>query len=773
MRLNILAFAAGVFLLQLQPELPPLWVQSILLLAGLAIAVPLARKQRFVLRLVLGVACLGIGFGWAALRAEWRLADALAQEWEGRDIEVIGVIAELPQPFSRGQRFTFDVERIVTPEAVIPSRVMLSWYRGEHEGELEETTEVHAGERWRLTLRLKRPHGNANPQGFDYEAWLLERGIRATGYVRPKGDKQRLDDLVPHPRYLIEHLRESIRQRFLATLPADEYAGILVALTVGDQRAIEGDYWNVFARTGTTHLMSISGLHVTMVAALLGWLASVLWRRSPWLMLRMPAQRAAVFTGALAAFLYALLAGFSVPAQRTAFMLVIAALALLSGRRTAVSRTLLLALAAVLLLDPWAVLAPGFWLSFGAVSLLFYIASEQVVDVPGWRGVVSRWTAAQWAVSIGTLPLLLLFFQQFSLVSPLANALAIPAISFVVTPLALLAALVPVPGLLIFDHWLLGWVMQGLVWLAEFPVYTQPAPPWWCVMLALAGIAWMLLPRGFPARWLGLLMLLPAVWVAPARPLTGNAWVTVLDVGQGLAVVVKTASKTLLYDTGPLYSAESDAGQRVILPYLRAIGVAALDTMVITHSDTDHSGGAASVLSTMPVARVLSSVSGIESEACVAGQGWEWEGVRFTMLHPAGISSAGKSRIKPNNLSCVLRVEAGGKSMLLTSDIEASDELALLKRDTAALKSDVLLVPHHGSKTSSTPAFIAAVDARNVIYPVGYRNRFGHPRADVVARYGETPSWRTDRDGALTVHLGDEARVSAFREMRRRYWYGR
>jgi competence protein ComEC len=428
----------------------------------------------------------------------------------------------------------------------------------------------------------------------------------------------------------------------------------------------------------------------------------------------------------------------------------------------------------VLLIDPWAVLAPGFWLSFGAVALLFYVASERLSDTPGWQGAMSRWGLAQWAVSIGTLPLLLLFFQQFSLVSPLANALAIPAISFVVTPLALLAAILPIPGLLHLDHWLLAWLMQLLVWLADFPVYAQPVPPLWSVLLALSGIAWALLPRGFPGRWLGLLLLLPALLSSPERPAPGRVSITVLDVGQGLAVVLQTATKTLLYDTGPLYSAESDAGQRVVLPYLRALGIGKLDTMIVTHGDSDHSGGAASVLAVLPVTQVLSSVPEITGDRCEAGQSWEWDGVRFSILHPAGDPSDTKKRIKSNNLSCVLRVEAGGKSMLLTSDIEAVDEAALIARDPATLKSDVLLVPHHGSKTSSTPAFIAAVGAEKIIYPVGYLNRFGHPRSDVLARYGNVPAWRTDRDGALTVLLGKgEATVTAYRDSRRRYWYGK
>jgi competence protein ComEC len=293
------------------------------------------------------------------------------------------------------------------------------------------------------------------------------------------------------------------------------------------------------------------------------------------------------------------------------------------------------------------------------------------------------------------------------------------------------------------------------------------------VVLALIGIAWMLLPRGFPARWLGLVMLLPALLVGPVRPSPGQALVTVLDVGQGLAVLVQTATRTLLYDTGPLYSAESDAGQRVVLPYLRALGISHLDTMIITHRDSDHSGGAASVLSAMPVGQVLSSMPEIPGAPCEAGQSWAWDGVSFLILHPAAEPSAGSRRIKTNNLSCVLRVEAGEQSMLLTSDIEAIDEAAILARNAAALKSDVLMAPHHGSRTSSTAAFIAAVGATKIVYPVGYRNHFGHPRADVVARYGDTPSWRTDRDGALTVRLGDGVSVDAYRDTRRRYWFGR
>ncbi len=777
MRAAILAFAVGVCLLQAMPVLPaPALVLLLLSLFPLAL---IYRRQGLPGgSLVLLASCLALGFAWAALRSEWRLDDALPTEWESRDVMVVGVVGELPQPFANGERFVFDVESVLTPAAHVPARVMLSRYAARDEGRdgaassgVTAVEELRPGQRWRFTVRLKKPHGNANPHGFDYEAWLLERGIRATGYIRPQSPAVLLEDLVARPAYLVERARHAIRARFFDTLAGAEYAGVLVALTVGDQRAIQGEFWQLFARTGTTHLMSISGLHVTMVAALAAWLAGFCWRRSPALTLYLPAQRAAVVAGWLAAFLYAFLAGFSVPAQRTLFMLSVAALALLSARRTAVSRTMVLALLLVLLIDPWAVLAPGFWLSFGAVGLLFYIAAERYGDRAGWRGLACRWGMAQWAVTLGSMPLLLFFFQQFSLVSPLANALAIPAISLVVTPLALLSAVLPVPALLHVDHWLLAQVMTFLGWLADFPVLELPAPPLWTVLVAAGGIVWMLLPRGVPARAVGAFLLLPALLSQPERPAHGEVWLTVLDVGQGLAVVVRTAGKTMLYDAGPLYSAESDAGQRVVLPYLRAIGVRSLDLMMVTHGDSDHSGGAASVLGAIPVHRVLSSVDTLPGERCAAGQSWQWDGVAFDVLHPP--ADANLAAGKANHVSCVLRVEAGGRSMLLTSDIEARDEIALLAARRDALSADVLLVPHHGSRTSSTPAFIAAVGAKQVVYPVGYRNRFGHPRADVVARYGSIPAWRTDVHGAVSVRLGDDVGIAAQRQSQPRYWHGR
>ncbi|MCK6406050.1 MAG: DNA internalization-related competence protein ComEC/Rec2 [Rhodocyclaceae bacterium] len=769
MKAGVPVFAIGVASLQLQAALPSLpWIAAGFALMLLLTIGACYRKLRWPVLL----AALLAGFCWAALRAELRLQDHLPTAWEGRDIELLGIVAEMPQPFARGVRFTFAVEQVLTEGAVVPPRIALSWYEAGQDA-IASADKVRPGERWRLTVRLKRPHGNANPFGFDYEAWLLERDLRATGYVRAQPVPERLATFVAAPAYAVERLRYAIRDRFLADLAGADYAGILVALAVGDQRAIQGEFWRVFSRTGTTHLMSISGLHVTMIAALIGGLVGWLWRRSPRLMILLAAQRAAVLAGAAAALAYALLSGFSVPAQRTACMLLVAAIALLSGRRTAPSQVLGIALAAVLLLDPWAVLAPGFWLSFGAVALLFYVSTgRSPFPVTGWRDRLAAWGVAQWAITIASLPILLFFFSQFSLVSPLANALAIPIVSLVVTPLALLAMILPLSLLLDIAHGLLSWLMAFLIMLADFPLLERPAPPLPMVALGVLGIVWMLLPRGIPRRGLGAVLLLPALLYVPPRPAPGEAWITVLDVGQGLAVVVRTASKTLLYDTGPLFSAESDAGQRIVVPHLRALGIGRLDAMMVTHGDSDHAGGAASVLDAMPVDALYSTLAELPGETCHAGQRWEWEGVRFEVLHPQRASVLKGDR-RPNHLSCVLRVTAGGHSMLLTSDIEAEDERELLARTPESLHADVLLVPHHGSLTSSTPGFVAAVGASDAIIAAGYRNRFGHPRPQVLARYSSARAWRTDLQGAIEVRLGAQLDVAAWRERRARYWYGR
>ncbi|MDT3736034.1 MAG: DNA internalization-related competence protein ComEC/Rec2 [Denitratisoma sp.] len=777
--MSILAFAAGVWLLQQQPGLP-----GGSLLAGLAAASAgltlAAWKADGGARRTLAVLAAALaGFAWAAALGQARLADALPAESEGRDIRITGVVAGLPQDYENGVRFDFDVEQAGAP---VPSRISLAWYRGWRLEESEEwhaLQEVHAGERWQFTVRLKRPHGNLNPHGFDYEAWLFERGVRAAGYVRNADDNRRIEAFVPRPGYAVERLRETVRERFRRSLPEHDYAGVLVALAVGDQRAIDGGLWQLFARTGISHLMSISGLHVTMVAALGAWLASFVWRRRPALMLRLPAQKAAAAAGWATAFAYCLLAGFGVPAQRTLYMLSGVALALWLGRASSGSRVLALALLLVLLADPWAVLSAGFWLSFGAVALLFYIGAGRLAP----RHWLAEWGRAQWAVTIGLIPALLALFQQFSLVSPLANAVAIPMVSLVVTPLALIAAVLPFDALLLLAHQILYWLMAFVEWLAELPlaVWQQHAPPAWAVALATLGCVWLLLPKGFPSRSAGAVLMLPLVLVAPARPAPGELRLTVLDVGQGLAVHAQTASHDLVYDTGPQFSPDANSGNRILLPYLRAAGVRRLDGLVLTHEDKDHSGGALSLIDGLPVAWTMSSLPAGHPfrdapghRPCADGQAWEWDGVRFEMLHPEA-DAYDAARRKSNDMSCVLKLTSAHGSALLTGDIETLSEQALSKRQGERLRADVLLAPHHGSRTSSTPEFLAAVGARTVIFPVGYRNRFRHPNEAVWRRYEESGAqlMRTDRDGAITVRFGAVSPGLTFeRAARRRYWHG-
>jgi len=789
MRLAALGFTLGVWLLQHQRELPGLeWLALVSVLAAIAGVAFSRRVSPIVAAGATFIGFAALGFVWAAALAQLRLSDRLDPELEGRDVLVTGVVAGLPQAFERGVRFEFDVE---SPGTGVPRRIVLSSYGGFAADDSMGALRVRAGERWRFTVRLRRPHGSANPHGFDYEAWLLERGVRATGYVRIPSRRgtderaqvlpERLAARVALPRYWIEGLREAAREKIRGALPERPYAGILVALAIGDQNAIDPGQWQLFARTGVSHLMSISGLHVTMVAGLLALLVSWGWRRSETLALALPAQKAAALAGFLAAFAYCLLSGFAVPAQRTLYMVGVVAAALWFGRATSASRVLAAALFIVLALDPWAVLSPGFWLSFAAVAVIFFVATGRTAS-PHW---LAQWGRVQWAVTLGLAPLLLVLFQQVSLVSPVANALAIPLVSFVITPLALAGAALPFDWVLELGHAIFDILMLALEWLAALPsaVWYQHAPLAWTVPLALAGIAWMLLPRGFPARWLGAPLVLPLFAVPPPSPGAGELWITVLDVGQGLSVLARTEKHALLYDAGPAFNAFFDSGSRVILPYLRGEGIDGLDALVLSHDDRDHSGGAGSVLEAMPVGMLWSSLSPDHAllaaapawrAPCVAGRKWLWDGISFEFLHPSPDAPEGRAA-RANNRSCVLRIEAPAGRVLLTGDIERAAERELLLRAPALLRADALLVPHHGSATSSTAEFVKQVAPRHAVFAVGHRNRFGHPREDVLERYREAGSelLRTDTGGAIQLRFAPgDLRVDAERVRARRYWHG-
>jgi competence protein ComEC len=795
----LVAFVAGVFLLQQQAELPSAFALSLLASAAagcwvaafaLAVRAPLARGGGIVAALaVAGAACAG--FAYAAAVAHVRISDELAFADEGQDLRVTGVIASLPAQLERGTRFEFAVERVDTPGIRVPARVALAWYAAD--------LPVSAAERWSLTVRLRRPHGAMNPGGFDLEAWLLERNLRAIGYVRDgraADAPRRLDPIVWQPGPAIDRARQRLREAMQRRLANDRYAGVLVALVLGDQRAIAESDWTLFNRTGISHLVSISGLHITMIAGLAAVTVGALWRRSRRLLAFGSAQAAAATAAMVVAFAYCLLAGWGVPAQRTFFMLAVVAGALILRRGIGPATTLALAAAVVCALDPWAVSAPGFWLSFGAVAAIFLVMHGRAAlrVERGWRTRGVDAVRIQLAVTLALVPLTIALFRQVSLVSPIANAVAIPLVSLAVTPLALIgAAFVVLPEpfasfavpVFALAHWLFESLAAALQTLVALPWASVPiaAPPPWALPLAFAGVAWLLAPPGWPLRWVGATWLLPLfVWPA-ARPAHGELWVTALDVGQGMAVLVETHDAVLLYDTGPRYTSAADAGERVILPYLRWRGIDRLDTLVVSHLDSDHSGGAKSILRALPVGRVLTSIDAAHPalagaariERCEAGQRIVQGSLDARVLHPLATDYE-RPVTTTNALSCVIEVGTGDVRVLLTGDLPAREEAQLVARGDA-LVAPLASAPHHGSRHSSSDAFVQATRPRWVIVQAGYRNRFGHPDADVVERYRRVGAevMRTDHDGAVQWRFAADGTVAvdAWRRDRARYWHNR
>ncbi|MFT4171666.1 MAG: DNA internalization-related competence protein ComEC/Rec2 [Rhodocyclaceae bacterium] len=765
------AFAFGIWLCQQQAALVPVWLAGLaLLMAGATCVYAFRQPSARPLSYALPLLAIVIGFAFASIRAHWRLSDALSPERQGPDVVVTGHIEGLVQWHGDDARFVF-----VTDDKArgVPRRLALSWYGRRFGG--EAVPALGPGQRWQLNVRLRRPHGNANPSGFDYEAWLFQRKIRATGYVRADPLTRQLDGRAPNLSARIDDVRDGVRARVFATLPEKPIAALVAALTIGDQNGVEQAHWRLFAATGTTHLMAISGLHVTLVAGLIAWCVQGVWRRIPTLVLLCPAQRVFALAAAVAACAYVALAGFGVPAQRTLYMLAGAALALCLGREAEAGRAWLGALLLVLVIDPWAVLSAGFWLSFGAVGALLVLGLSQ-----RGRGGLSGWLRAQGAITLLTLPMLVGVFGQFSVISPVANALAIPVVSFLITPLALLFAVLPWPPLGVLLTLSLKALLAALEYLAALPgaVWQQATPPTLLIVLGVTVAIWAILPRGFPGRRIGLLACVPLLAWSPARPDHGALRVTVLDVGQGLAVHVQTARHDLIYDTGPAFGAESDAGQRLVMPYLRSQGVVELDGLVLSHGDMDHAGGLRSLLDEMPVAWWAATedvqaktARSLRRITCHAGLAWRWDGVAFALLHPPAEESHGGKR---NDRSCVLQVISEHGSVLLPGDVEASGEQRLIDVQGVALKSDVLVVPHHGSRTSSRSAFVRHVAPELVVFPVGHRNRFGHPHATVLARYTASGAEvaRTDHDGAVSIEMSAAGRsVTRWRHRMARYWH--
>ncbi len=755
-----LGFAAGVCGFFLLPAMPPFWLPlaafaaaSALLLLVRSVA-PLGRG-RPVLSAALALWFLVAGVGWAYVDACRVACEPFPEELVNQTLVVEGRIVSLPDGLSPASRFLFQIEQVTQGDAALPGRwrARLSWYRG--------APRLAAGERWRLSVRLKPPHGFSNPGGFDYERWLFQQGVAATGHVTDADSAVRLD-MGPGGQWL-NRWRQGLRDRLDALLPSGPAAALVKALVIGDRGGIDPQQWEVFARTGTSHLIAISGLHVGLVAGVVFGLVRFGWSHVAWLVRRFAAPRAAAFAALLAAVAYAGMAGFAISTQRALVMLSVVLVAVIAGRTLRPLSGLGLALLAVLLLDPSSVLSFGFWLSFGAVAVLLYALAQR----SGSSVAPMHWGRAQWAVAIGLLPMLLLFFGRASVVAPAVNLLLVPLFGLLL-PLILLAS-----GLALAESWAWALVPVTLVLDAGYGALAEIAAmplaglglggrAAWVWFAAAGGVLLLLAPRGVPARWLGLVLLLPLVLARAPLPARGEAELTMLDVGQGLAVVVRTAGHTLVYDTGPRFPSGFNTGSAVIAPYLRYGDVTDVDLVMVSHADQDHAGGLPGLSEAIPLRRVMSGEAGELSwlagdeeapwpaaEPCRAGMGWAWDGVHFRVLHPTASSAE-----EGNDASCVLHVATGGASVLLTGDIEAGVESELVAGG-ADLSADVLLAPHHGSDSSSTEPFLRAVAPDWIWFSAGYVNRFGFPSAPVLDRVRALgiATANTASDGAVSLRL--------------------
>ncbi|HEY8521219.1 MAG TPA: DNA internalization-related competence protein ComEC/Rec2 [Gammaproteobacteria bacterium] len=714
-----------------------------------------------------GVVFAVAAFAWTVHAAGERLADRLPRASLGADFAVTGWIDSFPTSASGQSTFGFTVDE--RRPAGVPRRIRLTWYSP------PETP--RAGERWSLVVRLRPPRGLRNPGGFDYERSLLTEGFGATGYVRSAERLDTGDDGAGWRRAWLRY-RASIAARLAAAAPDGEGAALLTALAIGERFGFEERHWTDFRRTGTSHLVAVSGMHV----ALLGMLAFAAVR---WATLRLPPAAAAfdlecaALAAAAATVYYAALTGFAVPAQRSLVMILVALAVLASRRYVAPTAGLGAALLLVLAWDPFAPLAASFWLSFGAVCALLLLASpRRVRAAPAGRGgrvarLAAQLCGLQTTIGIALLPLTAVFFGEVSLVGPLVNLAAIPWFNLVLVPLTLLATLALPLGVLgelatQGAALLAGWTLAALHALAapSWAALAVPTPGLAAALVACAGTLLALPAHALPARRLAWLALLPLFVGRSAAPEEGAARLRVLDVGHGLAVLVETRAHRLLFDAGARYPSGFDVGREVVLPVL---GGARLDKLVVSHADNDHAGGAAAVLEAAPDVDVLKGpdVTALGGIRCRAGQRWTWDGVEFRMLHPPpGFAPLG------NETSCVLAVHAAGHAALVTGDIEARAE-ARLARD-AAVAADVVVVPHHGSATSSSAPFVAATDAAVAVVSAGYANRWGFPRPDVRERWERAGAtlWVTGDRGAVTVDLGPSGvAVRAERDRGRRYWH--
>jgi competence protein ComEC len=761
MRAAVLAFALGVIACHQLSALPSsLWYWTVLPLLLLLTRAWWWRVP----------AAFALGLLWAAWRAALVLDLTLPAYLEGEDVLLSGYVADIPRHSETQISFTFHLDSFTYQDQNLRpvAKLRLTWYTRDPT-QKAQALNLRAGQHWRFQARLKAPRALHNPGGFDYSAWQFSHGIGASGYVR--GQAERLADS-PWPR--VAALRQTLWQQIHASLPDyPAQAPLLSALVLGERQGMSAAQWETLRATGTSHLLAISGLHIGWIALCGVWLGRGLAFFSGSWLLRYPKQVWAGVFGLLFAFSYALLAGFSIPTQRAFIMIATLIFSILMMRSRSLSHGLALALLLILLWSPAAVLAAGLWLSFGAVAVILYAFSNRL-------RLRWTWVKVHLIVALGLIPILLAWFGQIPWLSPLANLLAVPWVAFLVVPEALFGALLlniwPDVGTLLLNwsafNLELLWVYLEAVQNYSWGISTLPTPPEWMLGSAMIGVLIILLPRGFPGRWLGLVWLLPIFLYTPPRPAPGTAWFTLLDVGQGLASVVRTQHYTLVYDSGPRFSERFDAGESIVVPFLHAQGIKRIDRFILSHSDLDHSGGAPALRARVLVIENFSGTPLDSSEQpCVRGQTWQWDGVDFEILHPPPDTRW----LSANNRSCVLRVGTGAHALLLTGDIAADIERELTRVMPQKLTADILLAPHHGSRTSSSAIFLATVNPRYALFSASWRNRFGFPKEDVVARYHAVgaQTYNTADSGALTFILSADgiAPPVLAREQKQRFWH--
>lgn len=769
---GLLACAAtlllGTLLVQWLPHLPPREYDVALLIFGLA-SLLACLWLRVSAKLTL-FAILVIAFGWTALRADLAMSARLPHALEGQNLVVTGAIEDLPQSQAEATRFDLDVMKAQLDGAAVAlnGKVRMSWYASRH-GTVPTLSPCST---WRLRVRLKRPRGLINPGGLDFERSALQQRIVATGYVREDAGNRQLAQAS-----CVDGLRAKIANAIALALPNDPHAAhLLRALSVGDQRALDESDWQVVRATGVSHLIAISGFHVGLAAIFAALLVRGLWWLFPGLALRIPRPIAEASVALPAAIAYGALAGFGLPTTRTLWMIGAVSLSRILRRGGGMGEGLSLALCAILIVDPLSVLSAGFWLSFAGVMFLAWALSRET----GWRGHLREIGLAPLLMALALLPMTVWFFGQASWVGPIANLIAVPFISLVIVPLTLLASalLLPVPALgvplvhfcavLADAQW---WVLQRLAaWPASLHYF--PPPDGLTFALACIGALWLLAPRGVPGRTLAALLFIPLLWPRTLSPSTGGFNAMVVDVGQGLSVLVRTRDHALLYDTGARYPSGFDLGEAAVVPSLHALGVDHLDTLIVSHGDNDHAGGARAVLAAFPAATALGGEPArgpIPLKQCVAGQHWRWDGVDFRMLSPVT-----PVLVHGNDAGCVLLVSGADGRLLLPADTSAVVEprIAVAVGRGGPL---VLVVPHHGSKTSSSETYLRALQPRFAIASAGYRNRFGHPAPLIVARYRQLriPLLATFDTGAVRIAFLPAAPpriISQERTRQSRYW---